>query len=347
MMEEQMRVFGSLVLLLKVSGTWGLNVDSNSCPLPPPVSVSAGQYYKIGSFGVPSIVACPSGYYCPGGFSCPVLCGSSCPGGQYISAGCTSSANIQCASCSPGNYCNGVSSSQCPPGTYQANGGQTYCNGCGVNTYSNSYGWTSCAPCPGGYFSPISSSSCSTCGGGQYWNGNGCSTCPANTYSGGGVSSCPGCPSGQYSTAGASSCTACGPGRYWNGNGCSQCPIGQFSATGASTSCSPCTSGYYCPGLGMSSPTPCGSIGYSGAGQSACTACPTNSTVKNAATTTPLTGCTCPSTSSFWTGTAAAPVCTFCANYGGVTGENVNLAGTMQTQVSLYVCYFLLVLLCI
>jgi hypothetical protein len=104
-----------------------------------------------------------------------------------------------------------------------------------------------CVPCPASFF--CASGAPVLCPAGSF--------CPLSS-----VNPAP-CPAGTFSAAGAPACTPC--------------PGGAFNTKPGSTSCHPCTAGYYCPPGGCSAApfgVPCGAGNYCPAGSAAPTPCP-------------------------------------------------------------------------
>lgn len=337
----------------------GVTFDGNNCGIGSWSSkcgafgVNAGQYCKVtfipsgtGSYlftgALPT--ACPGSHYCTGGFTCPIGCSSTCGSGQYRSSTCTSSANIGCTPCAAGSFGTGNDvggCTTCYAGQYQPSQGQSTCLGCrsDLGQYTDIRGATAYSSCPAG----------------KYSTGTGCTPCAANTYSTGPTGTCTACSAGYgwnyYSAQGSTACTACSTGWIWNGAGCANCgagyaaPLGatsctlcvagKFSASGAA-SCSLCLVGSKCPRNAMSEPEPCGANEYSPQSSISCSTCPAGSIGKTAPRgPDALGGCSCPATSSYWTGTVASPSCVLCSNRGGVLTEATAATIGSQSQVSL------------
>ena len=131
-----------------------------------------------------------------------------------------------------------VHNTYCPSGQKVGSDDKT-CEDCPENTRSDGGTINSCPQCPAGtrtYNNPdgTKSNECIDCPAGQFGAsaGAGCSTCPANTYSGRtGATSCTPCPAGKFSLSGANSCSPCPPGKYSSsGAGCSVCPLNTYSS---------------------------------------------------------------------------------------------------------------------
>ena len=125
-------------------------------------------------------------------------------------------------SCPPGEKLGSdYKSCICPDNTRRE--GKLTCLKCpaGKRTFHDTNGekMNECIPCLAGQFGASA--------------GAGCSTCPANTYSGRtGATSCTPCPAGKFSLSGANSCPPCPPGQYGSssGAGCFLCPSNTYSS---------------------------------------------------------------------------------------------------------------------
>ena len=130
---------------------------------------------------------------------------------------------------------------------------------------------TACEICPSGSYCPAGSASATACPVGHYCPaGTKYSTeypCPKGTFngaaSGTSITSCQACTAGKYCPGGTSTPFDCPPGSYCIlGTGDplqSLCPGGTFSgdtALSASSQCSACTAGHYCP-VGSIQEIPC------------------------------------------------------------------------------------------
>ena len=151
------------------------------------------------------------------------------------------------------------------------------------------------------------------CGAGTYLADNTCRSCPAGSYSTGGVNSCTSCSAGTYtSSAGSISCSTCAAGSYNTGTGntsCRTCDVGYYCtggahkaactagkySTGGASSCTICPAGSYCPG--SSNKLACAAGTYTnGTGMSSCTTCAAgsyNTTTGNTSCTTCEAGYYC------------------------------------------------------
>jgi hypothetical protein len=168
----------------------------------------------------------------------------------------------------------------CPPGTYKISNDSTkasVCQNCPAGTYNTFSGTTSisaCIGCPAGAFSTAvgasSISACQTCPPGTYGSGgsgsSSCPSCPTGTFSSATIAgTCDGCPLGTFGTAlgalNSSVCMSCPQGLHSltvGSSSCQPCPPRTVS-TSSSSSCLPCSSGYY---LSQSSCNACASGFY-------------------------------------------------------------------------------------
>jgi hypothetical protein len=167
----------------------------------------------------PPCIPCPTSTYSPiGSAVCEI-----CPPGYG-----RSSDNSICTSCSPGFYAGG------------STGGTSQCTSCPIGTTSIAYGngfSSSCSICASGYFgTPISPGLSS----------NGCTLCPAGTWSSRGSEFCSPCPPGTYSLSGAGSCSLCPTGTFGSRAGlqsetcsgvCIGCPSGSTIAPSSALTC--------------------------------------------------------------------------------------------------------------
>ncbi len=202
-------------------------------------------YYCITMATVPNPIDGVTGALCPKGGVCPQgsVTAQPCLPGYYSAAvGLTSTSS--CTACTAGYYCigevrNGVSG-VCKAGYYCPTGAKTETENaaspgyytttgmanqqvCGAGKYSENYASTSCNACPAGYY-------CS-------------SSANAGVFTD--------CPTGDYCPLGSGSPSACAAGTYN--------PITNLRA---STDCLACTTGYYCPYAGWSTPYAKCSNGY-------------------------------------------------------------------------------------
>lgn len=188
--------------------------------------------------------ACPEGSFSPGG---SVSSCSPCPVGRTVASGeGTCEASCVWLACTPGNYLEAASGcTPCPEGSFSA----------GAEA-------TSCSPCTTGKTVGAGQGKCETdckwmpCEAAFYLDKTaGCQSCPADSYSPGGlIDSCSPCSKGKTVAAGQGKCVAdckwneCPPGNYVDKvGGCTACPAGSYSPGGLIDSCSPCPSGTSVP----------------------------------------------------------------------------------------------------
>ena len=255
-----------------------------------------------------TMTPCPEGHFsAPGSSSCTVCpaghaCSrvedlGTCPDGYYSFEGWSS-----CVVCPSGSSCSGGSVTSCAGGEFKS--GASSCDVCPANYYCEE--GLPPLPCPPGHVSPSGQNTCDTCASGTYEDDNQCKTCPGGYFCPTPVSPPIPCHFGTYSTGSATQCTPCS-----DGSTCSQgsssateincpggffctsadvggdvqvtwpkpCPPGTYSNSGATTSCTQCLQGYYCPGntidyrefpcppghyctAGSSLPTPCNAGKY-------------------------------------------------------------------------------------
>lgn len=253
-----------------------------------------GQHYQTTTS---SCRACAVGFFCPGKDAAH-LCDYGTYAANTSQASCTScpccssytlhlgSVSAQdCLQCPPGRWFAIANSSACSPcliGQYRA-GNMSQCAACPMNTFSPTYGSTTCYPCPPSSSSLAGQGLClraSRCGAGfyeQYWYERlafSCSTCPSNM-------SCPG--DGLYYT--------CQAGRFYDVTKCSSCPSGRFCpGDDMWYSCPP---GFYC--VGTAAPLPCPAGSYQPlyrSSASLCRMCPSGRTsAPGQAVCTPTLNC--------------------------------------------------------
>ena len=208
---------------------------------------------------IPDQYVCPTGHYCPNGSSYPMPC----PAGTFLPTE-MNTAIEDCELCSPGMYCDstGLSapSGNCSDGYF--------CPG----TMNNA---RSAAPadllCLAGHYCPEASFEPLLCLPGTYQPERGqrsCLECPSSYYcdpSEGveAVISPPACPQGFYCPSGTDGTQPVCPSGTFGGriglesiDDCTECTSGMYCEGEAITSpTGPCFAGYFCTG-GSSSPTP-------------------------------------------------------------------------------------------
>ncbi|CAG9331890.1 unnamed protein product [Blepharisma stoltei] len=273
---------------------------------------------------------CDAGYECDGTYKKP------CPLGYYSSSGASG-----CIRCAIGTYSNTIASTAC---TSLSTTKATIANmvhfgeiGCYRGSVKNSGGYacTSCPPgkncdnpfttvtCPVGYFCPsvpLYQSSAATQ-----------TPCPSGYYTGstGGtsLSSCSSCAAGYYCTIASSAETTCPAGHYCLAYtsipDMFPCPEGYYRAStggAASSDCSACTQGYFCPeGTSVQYPCPAGTwcaaqsayVNYCAAG--------TTSAMSAAYTSGSCSGATC--TAGYYCTPGSAPLPCPIGTYNTNTGK--------------------------
>lgn len=189
-----------------------------------------------------------------------------CGAGKYLDgSSCTGS----CKTCPAGSSCNGTVKSQCPAGTYSAEGASS-CTKCPAGTYSSSAGATSssaCKACASGTGSVAGSSSCysfsdkckSLCGSNYSYSRTGSLTadngnqeqvctwyplsCEQSCTTGWDINKL---VSGtEFTCQKAIQDAGCPAGQYKKNGSCEKCPAGTYQSEDdyTGTSCTPCQSG--------------------------------------------------------------------------------------------------------
>jgi hypothetical protein len=240
-----------------IPGMYSVAGSSAGIPCPPgtynnqyaqSICLPCPQGYFCSNQSMTTFDVCPAGYYCPAGTAQPLQC----PRGSFSSAVTLYSVS-QCATCTPGHYCD-------QPGLQQPAGD------CAAGYYCSGGSWTS---------APVAQSFGDSCTAGHYCT-NGTSVpigCPAGTYS------------SSVGNRAVTDCIPCTPGYYCNSTGLTtpagKCSAGYYCSSGASTSTPSdgitgdiCQQGYNCP-LGSSAQQYC-SPGYyqNQVGGGLCLACP-------------------------------------------------------------------------
>lgn len=254
------------------------------------VSCPAGRYCP--GTGLVFYSDCPVGYYCPSaGEKQP------CPVGTYSPNTRLDSAS-QCYPCDPGKYCLGgrdrpdgdcapgyvcprgskynISTARfsfasshdeglCPPGYYCLSGSKSPTQ-CGIGTYQDTYGQTSCKPCPAGRYcgrTGIVDPAGMVCAAGFLCTGGATTATPLISVEGGRQ-----CAAGFYCLAGTTVESSCPEGTYEPRTGsvqCQTCPAG-FYCVGGSNMPIDCPATKYCP-QGTVTPILCPNGTYSAAEQ--------------------------------------------------------------------------------
>ncbi|KAH9845996.1 hypothetical protein C2E23DRAFT_872605 [Lenzites betulinus] len=195
---------------------------------------------------------------------------------------------------------------QCKPGTYQPDAGQTMCRTAQAGWHAAGPGATAQSICQQGTYSTGGAASCTACPAGSYCNGQG-QTKPVL------------CPTGHYSpTTGL-------------GQQCYECPKGTFVAVQGATACCSCCSGFYTDQTSQDHCFPCPVRGaFSPVGATSSSQCASSGS--GGLTTCSMSGNTCPATGgSFPSGSKrhlarrreCAPGQKSCPVYGGGGADNV------------------------
>ena len=240
----------------------------------------AGYYCLNATSTFPPPNVCPAGFYCPRGTQ--FASQYSCPAGTYM--GTTQATNLgSCLMCPKGKYCPLATTTpvNCPAGTYMDELGATdagpgtysSCKPCPAGYYSSSPGSFSCTAAAAGYFTYEGATSQTTCVVGYFCAEAGTSEyvmhsspCPSGYLCPAGTSTYPSqlnnaCPVGFYCPEGATATIPCPIGTYRNTVAagsiyeCTIVPAGFYVAiTGVSDYSSyVCSAGYYCPAGSISS----------------------------------------------------------------------------------------------
>jgi hypothetical protein len=233
------------------------------------------------------------------GFTCPAVLAldkygdcTPCPSGSVLR-------NSTCFPCDLGETSLGgtTSCTPCPSGTfgvYADDLSRTVCQPCAAGTFANQTGQTSCLPCPDQTASIVGSSNCSRCPPGQYASGGRCASCPLGQTTNVGQDGCELCPPGFSTTITSPvTCVACNDTNMYSnattGGICISCPAGHVASL-ARSSCVPCPSGQYHPGLNSPVCVFCFDGYSSAAASTSCVRCP-SSTYSSAETSRLCTNC--------------------------------------------------------
>eukprot|EP01135_Chromosphaera_perkinsii_P006890 Nk52_evm45s621 gene=Nk52_evmTU45s621 len=264
---------GGAIISKPTGSTGGMCQPGFYCPAGSAAQVqcSAGSYCATSELGAVS-GPCTEGYYCSAGslFPAPTdgVKGNICPQGHYCPSG--SSAGVVCPA---GTFSNNkglkaVSDcSDCTPGFYCANPGQTAVSGpCDAGYFCVGKQKEKNAVaniCLEGHFCLQQSPAATRCPLGEYQNQKGktaCITCPEGYYCDNSKSpvvlyTSSDCPKGHYCPAGTKTATQfpCPIGTYSNSLNlakeadCTNCPAGKFcSVAGKDAPSGDCAPGYYC-----------------------------------------------------------------------------------------------------
>lgn len=242
------------------------------------VGCSEGTYQN--QAGQSSCKNCESGLYQSRAFETTCL---TCPNG-YVSetTECTlcptgrGAQNGQCNDCAPGTGSEAGICVECTPGKHSNN--VQVCESCGVNTYQDAYGESSCKPCEDNRFSAQGATACSRCAAGKYsLQDNSCVDCMSGQYRGvdDPEDNCITCPIGFKASvvagdSGTVTCDICPTGQKSIGVTCTDCPPGFFAKVGV---CESCPVGYYQEQSGQGSCTMCDTFKVAPVGSVSSTAC--------------------------------------------------------------------------
>ena len=214
----------------------------------------------------PTCNACADGFYLSNN-AC-VACATSCAPGEYETAACSATADLQCSSCTAISGCTAetctTDSDQtctaCSAGDYLDNGSCVACSGAcpagehesAACTASSDRACTACTVIPGCTAESCTTTTdqvCTACAGGSYLSGNACVACSTSCAPGEyesaactatadhQCSSCtaiPGCTAETCTTGSDATCTACTPGDYLDNGICvacsGACPSGEYES---------------------------------------------------------------------------------------------------------------------
>jgi hypothetical protein len=220
---------------------------------------NGGTCFANGSVGYCSCPVGFTGQYCE-------IAPTQCPAGTYGAGG-------NCTPAAPGYYVppGGPYALPCQPDTYSDTFGSTTCKACAIGMTTNGlYASTTCTPaaqaCAPGYYGAGGNCSPAAPGyyvppGGQYQQ-----PCPVDTFASGyGTVVCTACPVGS-TTDGLTGRTSCTDSYQPP-----QCTIGYYASNG---NCTPASPGYYVPAPGATEQIACPIGSYSSSYASyACTLC--------------------------------------------------------------------------
>ena len=190
-----------------------------------------------------------------------------------------------CTICPVGSYSLGEvdTCTDCDPGTYQDETGQTLCDPCPVGTSENETGSALCDDCACGHVQPSTGQTeCDPCAVGSYQDSTGqtsCTPCAVGTSQDAtGQCSCDPCAAGtSQDETGQSTCDSCACGYVQPSTGqssCDPCAIGTYQDSTGQTTCIPCAVGTSQSQTGQCTCDPC-ACGHSQdeTGQGSCDAC--------------------------------------------------------------------------
>ncbi|KAH8047649.1 calcium ion binding protein [Aureococcus anophagefferens] len=223
------------------AGSYGPSIGLTSC-----TSCEVGRYAV--NDGSCSCTACEPGTY--SGSTGGVVC-ASCAAGTYqtdFEASAAANGAATCASCAAGTYLgddgldetlhdNVVDCVDCAAGTYSGTGASS-CDACGVGTHAAGTGSSGCSVCAAGYYVAFEAqASCTPCASGTYNADDGTDAALHDSYA-----DCSSCAAGTYSTGGAEDCASCAAGvRGRRGNAeCTVCRAGRYVDSAGASACSLC-----------------------------------------------------------------------------------------------------------
>ena len=171
-----------------------------------------------------------------------------CEPGQYRLGNCGDADTVNMTRANNNFQC-----LQCPKGWYSADqSSATQCTECQPGSYQDEEGQTLCKPCASGHYCPRGASAELPCLSGSY------SSQPGLTH----TSNCTTCPAGSACPTGSIMYVACLPGSFSALSGqatCSLCDPGTFQVATGATACERCESGHYClEGAAAALPCPAG-----------------------------------------------------------------------------------------
>ncbi len=267
--------------LYKTGGVCTVCVAGSYCSGSDTTATCSTGYYSMA--GASACTQCPAGFYCTTKASLPVKCAA----GTYSAAGAS-----LCSSCGAGYVCPDGLQVACTSGsTYQTTGGKTYCDACPVGYLCTASSATACSA--GAYAS--AGTSCATLSTGYYAPDKGSSRqCPVGFYIDSTQTTCVACEAGNYCNDGDTK-TACTTGlcpaevtaAITLATGMTPSTAVLMSATAfcaagykyATSTCTICATGKYCPDPTTSTETACVAGTYnSGTGKMFCYGCEPSST---------------------------------------------------------------------
>ena len=225
-----------------------------------PLPCEKGNYSDSGAS---SCITCEAGYYCDLNTTslAYMLSDRICPAGVECPPGMSRAPDLVQDKCRLGYYCPRGDVNPypvpCPNGTFNGQYGLTQvseCQQCTAGMYCVPEGLTAPAgDCPGGYYCPLGTGPPESypCPIGFYRNGSAkesfqdCAECISGYYCDREGLALPiDCPAGYFCVSGSTFAQPCPLGTYSNSTNLRR-----------ATDCTPCPGGYYCDGIGRTSPT--------------------------------------------------------------------------------------------